>query len=69
MNRESVESEMLASVGYDAATQTLEAEFKGGDLYQYFDVPQSVHTELMASDSVGGYFSAHIRNSYRYARL
>lgn len=69
MNREPVESSNLASVGYDEGRQTLEVEFKNGNIYQYFDVPSAEHTELIRSGSVGGYFSANIRSAYRYTRL
>lgn len=69
MDRIFVSSSNLNSVGYDAPSLTLEVEFKDGALYQYFDVPASVHQELVAASSVGQYFSQNIRNSYRYARL
>ncbi|QPE05515.1 KTSC domain-containing protein [Microbacterium schleiferi] len=69
MNREPVTSSNLSSVGYDESSQTLEVEFKNGNIYQYFDVPSSEHIELMRSDSVGTYFSANIRTAYRYTRL
>lgn len=69
MDRTPVSSSTLISVGYDDATQTLEVEFAGGSLYQYFDVPSTVHIELLGAGSVGQYFSQNVRNSYRYARL
>jgi len=69
MDRVPVDSSNLASIGYDESTQTLEIEFKNGGLYQYFDVPASVHTELLGSDSLGSYFSHQIRSSYRYTRM
>lgn len=69
MDRVFVSSSNLNSVGYDAPSLTLEVEFKDGALYQYFDVPASVHQELVSAASVGQYFSQNIRNSYRYARL
>ncbi|WP_216648693.1 KTSC domain-containing protein [Microbacterium oryzae] len=59
----------MSSVGYDASSQTLEIEFKNGNIYQYFDVPPSEYSELMRSQSVGIYFSSNIRAAYRYARL
>jgi KTSC domain len=62
-------STMLASVGYDATTWTLEAEFTNGGIYRYFDVPPEVHEGLMAAESHGRYFNAHIRGCYPYDRL
>lgn len=46
----------------------LELEFHSGEIYEYFDVPPHVHDELMAADSLGGYFARHIRDQYPYER-
>ncbi len=69
MNRESVTSSNLSSIGYDSATQTLEVEFSNGAVYQYFDVPSTVHEELMNAGSHGSYLNQNIKGSYRYARV
>lgn len=69
MKRQAVESSNLASVGYDAQTQTLEIEFNHGGVYQYFDVPESEYEALMSASSHGSYFSANIRNDYEYQKL
>ena len=69
MDRVPVSSSNLASVGYDAANSTLEVEFRRGGLYQYFDVPAHEHESLMHAPSHGEYFSAHIKNTYRCAKL
>jgi hypothetical protein len=59
----------LREVGYDAKTMTLELAFNDGNVYQYFDVPEAVHTELMSSPSLGKFFSTQIKGSYRYAKV
>jgi len=69
MNRSPISSSNLVSVGYDENTRTLEVEFKGGSVYQYFDVPRTVLDELINSGSAGSYFASNIKNSYRYSRL
>lgn len=69
MDRMPVSSSNLISVGYDEPSLTLEVEFKDGALYQYFDVPASVHLELLGAGSIGQYFAQNVRNTYRYARL
>lgn len=43
MNRQTVNSSNLASVGYDEATSTLEIEFLNNSIYQYFDVPHHIY--------------------------
>ena len=69
MERISVDSSNLRSVGYDLRTSTLEVEFTNGSVYQYFDVPESVHEGLISSGSKGQYFNSFVKGVYRYARL
>ena len=65
----SVVSENLARIRYDENSNTLEIEFKGGRLYQYFDVPVQVFEELRNAGSLGQYFNSNIKGYYRYARI
>ena len=69
MNRTSVSSSALRSVGYDAETLTLETEIISGSVYQYFDVPESVFLELMSAESLGVYYNKNIKPAYRCAKL
>ena len=64
-----VKSSNIHSIGWNA-TSGLMITFKGKDgkptgTYHYADVPESVHADLMAADSHGKHFLAHIRNAYR----
>lgn len=68
MERVSVISSNLVSVGYDPETMTLEVEFNNG-LYQYYDVPQYIYEELMSADSLGSYLYRNIRNTFNYAQI
>ncbi|WP_241681045.1 KTSC domain-containing protein [Pseudactinotalea terrae] len=54
----------MAAVGYDAATNELEVEFIGGDVYRYSMVPPSVHRELMVADSIGAYVNREVKPHY-----
>ncbi|MDI6451441.1 KTSC domain-containing protein [Anaerobaca lacustris] len=69
MNRTPVTSSNVVSIGYDPSTLTLEVEFKGNSVYQYFDVPEVVYQELMRARSIGQFMHANIRNNYRYAKV
>lgn len=69
MDRKSVQSSNISSIGYDHTTQTLEIEFKGGGVYSYPDVPKEKADALMNAESVGKYFHAHIRNSHPHTKL
>jgi hypothetical protein len=64
-----VESSNLRSVGFDPYTNVLEIEFHGGRIYQYLSVPLSIYVSLMAAESHGKYFHAHIRCTFRYRRI
>ncbi|ENK0806561.1 KTSC domain-containing protein [Vibrio fluvialis] len=68
MERNTVNSSNLVSVGYDEDSHTLEIEFKKS-IYQYFNVPVHIYEELMASDSKGIYHHQYIKNNYPYERV
>ncbi|MGD0233465.1 MAG: KTSC domain-containing protein [Syntrophorhabdales bacterium] len=53
----------------DENTRTLEIEFQGGRVYQYFDVPQPVFDGLLRADSHGTFFNSQIKGHYGYARV
>ena len=58
----------MRSVGYEARSQILEIEFQSGSVYQYLDVPQTVHEELISAESKGQYFNREIRDDYEFVR-
>lgn len=68
MERVSVSSSNIASVGHDSASQTLEIEFLNGSIYEYYDVPEDVYQELISASSVGGYFAQRVKNVYGFSR-
>jgi hypothetical protein len=61
VERQSVKSVILNSVGYDEGTKTLEIEFQTGLVYRYSGVPPKVYNDLMFSSEMGKYFSEKIR--------
>jgi hypothetical protein len=69
MERDTVNSSSLTSVGYDVATETLEVEFHGGRIYQYYNVPQFTYETLMQQSSIGSFFNANIKDNFPNARL
>ena len=68
MNRVSVKSSNIASIGYDPVSLILEVEFLDLSIYHYFGVPIQHYQGLMASDSHGKYLNANIKNSFRYQK-
>lgn len=69
MDRQSVKSSDIRSIGYDIETQTLEIEFHNGGVYQYYDVPENIYHGLMNANSHGSYFHKNIKNTYKYKKL
>jgi hypothetical protein len=63
MQRTSVTSSSLISVGYDPQSEVLEIEFHSGGIYQYSGVPQSVYDGMMIADSKGKYFHRNVKNA------
>lgn len=63
MKRVPVVSSNVAEIGYDSATKTLEVAFKRGGVYQYFNVPSSIHDGLMAAPSVGRYLDVNVKKA------
>jgi len=70
VNRFPVASSNIKSVGYDAVTRTLEIEFEGGSVYQYFEVPEHVFTGLKTATSPGTFFDSNVKKvGYRLKRI
>ena len=69
MERYSVASSNVASVGYDEQLQTLEVEFLNGAVYQYYNVPINMYEEMMKTPSKGRFLHAYIRNAYPFSRV
>lgn len=69
MSKVELSSSSIASVEYFASTQTLQVVLRSGDVYQYFDVPETVYHEFVTADSAGVYFNSAIKGVYRYTRV
>ncbi len=70
MERVSVQSSNLVSVGYEVETLTLEIEFHHGGVYQYFGVPAEIHDGLINAGSKGTFFHQYIKKGgYPYSKI
>jgi len=70
MQRTSVSSSNLHSVGYDESTSVLEIAFLHGGIYQYSNVPKNIYQGLMAASSHGTYFDVNIKKAgYPYRKI
>jgi len=69
MQRQTVFSNRLRSVGYDALSKTLEVEFKNGRIYHYSKVPTSEFEALMTFESHEEYLNDNIKSTYSYREV
>lgn len=69
MERYSVASSNVRSIGYDSQTQTLEVEFIAGTIYQYYGVPENMYEQMLKEQSKGRFLHTYIRNQYPYSRV
>jgi hypothetical protein len=70
MERDLVNSSMIASIGYDQSSGTVEVEFRSnGQVWQYYDVPESTYNDVRAAGSLGKAFNAMIKTHFREARV
>lgn len=65
MQRTHLASSVIAGVAYDEGKSILEVTFRSGRVYRYFEVPVTMHQELLAAPSAGSYFNREIRDHYR----
>jgi len=68
-DRLALSSSVIASVAYDAATKTLQVEFRTGRVYWYLDVPRSEFEALTRASSAGAYFNHEIRERYGFREI
>lgn len=69
MQKVSVESSMIKSVGYDAFSSVLEVEFENGQVYQYAKVAPRTYNAFMKSKSKGGFLTRSIKDKYDYRKV
>lgn len=66
-----LDSEALSTVRYEAKTRTLFATFRGRRRrnYIYDGVSPEDYAALMAAESKGAWFNAHIRDRYAFREV
>lgn len=56
-----VESSHVVAAGYDAQSEVLRIEFKGGRTYDYHGVDEELHKAFEETNSVGGFVQNILR--------
>jgi hypothetical protein len=69
MRMQEIDSSAIAAVGYDAEQQILRLKYRGGDTYDYLDVPPEEFREFMNAPSRGIYANKIIKPNYEYRKV
>jgi KTSC domain len=71
MKREPVESDVIASMGYDPIWKVLQIEFRQSrEVYDYFEVPPAEYSAFRSAESKGTYLNTVFKaRNYRFERV
>ena len=69
MERRSISSSMIRSIGYDESISTLEIEFNSGAIWNYYDFSLTSWYEFDGAESHGKFFHSFIKNNYRESQV
>lgn len=69
MERISVNSSNIRSIGYEPLAAILEVEFTSNEVYQYFNVPEHLFQQFLYASSHGQFLNDNIRYNYRYQKI
>lgn len=69
IKRYQVRSETFNSIGYNPDKKILQLEFRDNRIYNYFDVSQSLYSDMMIAPSKGKFFHQNILDQYEYEQL
>jgi hypothetical protein len=65
MKRVPLDSSAIAAVTYEEQNRTLDVEFRQGETYRYFHVPEFVYQELLKAESAGAFWNSG-KNQYEF---
>jgi len=63
-----INSSNLKIASYDTESKTLTVTFNNGSIYEYYEVPWEIFTKLRTSESQGKYFTANIKEKYKFKK-
>jgi hypothetical protein len=69
MQMQGIDSSAIAAVGYDQEEQILRLQYRGGETYDYLDVPPEEFDEFMSAPSRGIYANKVIKPNYEYRKV
>ena len=64
-----VDSELVASMGYNPEKKVMEVEFHENRVYAYQDVPEKVYKDMIGAKSIGKYFLKNVLDKYDFEKI
>jgi hypothetical protein len=64
-----IKSSNLKFASYNTSGKTLIVTFNNESIYEYYEVPWSLFTQLRMSESQGKFFNTEISKKYKYKKL
>ena len=65
MKRVPLDSTAIAAVTYEEQNRTLDVEFREGETYGYFNVPEFVYQDLLKAESAGAFWNS-VKDQYEF---
>ena len=69
MVNQMVLSSEIEWIGYEQKNRMLQVEFIAGGIYQYDNVPESIHQDFLNAPSHGRYFETEIKGKFSYRKV
>ncbi|MEQ1880509.1 MAG: KTSC domain-containing protein [Burkholderiales bacterium] len=69
MDRKTLNSGSIRSVGFDERNRTLEVEFSDERVVQYTGVSAEIHRRLVSAPSIVSYFRDNVEESFTAKRI
>ena len=69
MQRLSIDSDSLRSIGYNELGQMMEVEFEDGTLRQYYDVPLDIYDDFLETKTKDNYFNDYVKDNYLFQQI
>ncbi|EWC59717.1 hypothetical protein UO65_5022 [Actinokineospora spheciospongiae] len=69
MHRTQPDSAVIASIAFDAMTDTLEVEFHTGRVHRYLDVPKHVYWRFASAADSGSFFDEEVKDRFEEQRV
>jgi hypothetical protein len=69
MERRTVNSSKIRSVGYDERARVLEVEHSDGSIYQYSGVSAEVHRRMMSAPTIASFYQDRVEEDFSRKRV